>query len=423
MRRLEYKNYMLSLLTIIATFNYLDRVVLALLLEPIKYEFDLSDTQLGFLTGFAFTLFYAVAGIPIARWSDRGNRNLIVTLTTALWSAMVCLCGLVGNFAQLLLIRIGVAVGEAGCVPVGQSLISDYFSRHSRPHAMAIYWSCTPISVFLGYLVGGWLADQFGWRATLIVIGLPGVFLAILARTTLREPRIHSEKPVATLAVEPPLKLVIRTLWRRDSFRYISMAFCIAYFFAMGITQWLPAFFMRSYDMGINEVGMWLALSIGVFGLLGNYLGGVLTVRYACANESLQMRAVAISLVIYGIIFVFIYSTSNKYLAIFLMAINTFIIFLTNAPVFSAIQSLVDDRMRSVAIALIFFMANLVGYGLGPMVVGGVSDLLAMHYGNNSLRYSLLIFSPGFILVAYFYLKCARTIEADIQAMESSNQA
>jgi len=194
--KLAYKHYLLGLLTVVAAFNYLDRVVLALLLEPIKQEFQLSDGQLGFLSGFAFTLFYALAGIPIARWADRGNRNTIISVTTALWSSMVALCGLVGNFNQLLLVRMGVAVGEAGCLPPAQSLIANYFDRTERPRAMAIYWMCYPIAVIIGYLGGGWLIEAVGWRMTFVVIGLPGILLAVLVKFTLREPRLKQKKIV-----------------------------------------------------------------------------------------------------------------------------------------------------------------------------------------------------------------------------------
>ena len=162
MPKFVYKHYMLGLLTVVAAFNYLDRFVLSLLMEPIKQELHLSDSQLGLLTGIAFALFYAVAGIPIARWADRGNRNTVVTVTTALWSAMVALFGLAGNFSQLLLVRVGVAVGEAGCLPPAQSLIADYFNRAERPRAMAIYWMCGPIATIIGYLGGGWLAETVG---------------------------------------------------------------------------------------------------------------------------------------------------------------------------------------------------------------------------------------------------------------------
>ena len=193
MNKTQYKNYLLILLTIVAAFNYVDRYVLSLMMEPIKQEFQLSDSQLGFLSGFAFALFYAVAGVPIARWADRGNRNIIVSITTGLWSVMLVLCGVVNNFTQLLLVRVGVAVGEAGCLPPAQSLIADYFDRSERPRAMAFYWLCSPLAIIIGYLGGGWLIEYVGWRFTFIVIGVPGILLALLVKFTLREPRLEQK--------------------------------------------------------------------------------------------------------------------------------------------------------------------------------------------------------------------------------------
>jgi len=363
MPKLAYKHYMLGLLTVVAAFNYLDRFVLSLLLEPIKQEFDLSDSQLGLLTGFAFALFYSLAGIPIARWADRGNRNAIVAMTTALWSAMVVLSGLVGNYTQLLLVRIGVAVGEAGCLPPAQSLIAEYFDRAERPRAMSIYWMCGPIAIIIGYLGGGWLAEYVNWRITFIVMGVPGIALAILVKLTLREPRL---KQISTAVVEhPSLKAVLNTLWQQRSFRHIAVAFCVAYFFGMGTSVWLPTFFIRSHGMETGELGTWLALIWGICGLFGTYLGGVLASHYATGKEALQMRSVAIIMVLSGLFYASTYLSSNKYAAFSLLSIGVIIGSLANGPVFSVIQSLVNDRMRSVAIALIFLMANLIGFGLG----------------------------------------------------------
>ena len=417
MLKLQYKNYMLILLTIIAAFNYLDRYVLALVLEPIKQEFQLSDGQLGLLTGFAFALFYASAGIPIARWADRGNRNTIVTITTGLWSAMVALSGLVGSFYQLLLVRVGVAVGEAGCLPTGQSLISDYFDRAERPRAMAIYWMCAPISVILGYFGGGWLAEYLGWRMTFVVMGLPGILIAIIAKFTLREPRIKESLVVAP--DQPSFKDVIYSLWKGPSFRHIVVAFCIAYFFGLGIGQWLPTFFIRSHGMGAGEVGSWLALTWGICGVLGTYLGGLLAGRYANHKEGLQMRAVALLFILNGFLYVMICLSLSQVVALTLLGLTGVTFGLTSAVVFSAILSLVNDRMRSTAMALIFLLANLVGLGLGPIAVGLLSDVLMPQYGNESLRYALVLFSPGYVWVAFHYWKSGRTIEAEISIAEA----
>src|SRR5687768_16882052 len=184
-----YKVYLLVLLLVICAFNYIDRLALGLVLQDIKVDLSLTDTQLGLLSGIAFALFYSIMGIPIARWADRGNRVAIITFTTALWSAAVALCGVASNFVQLLLIRIGVAVGEAGCTPPAHSLIADYFTRAERPRAVAIYMLGGQLSV-VGYLWAGWLNELYGWRVTFMLLGLPGLGLAALAWLTLREPRL-----------------------------------------------------------------------------------------------------------------------------------------------------------------------------------------------------------------------------------------
>ena len=416
MPKLSYKHYILSLLTTVATFNYIDRYLLSLVLEPIKQEFQLSDSQLGFLTGFGFALFYGVAGIPIARWADRGNRNIIVSVTTGLWSAMLVLCGLVGNFTQLLLVRVGVAIGEAGCLPPGQSLIADYYSRTERTRAMAIYWLCGPLSVIIGFMIGGWLVEFFGWRMTFIVMGVPGILLAILVKFTLREPRANLK--TSRVAQPPSFKTVLNALWQRRAFRNITIAFCVSYFFGMGIIQWLPTFFIRSHGMEISEVGTWLAFVWGLCGLFGTFLGGELASRYAAHREALQMRAVAIVFVLGGVLYIFIYLTHNQYTAMALLALAGFSATLTSGVVFSAISSLSDDRMRSVALALVFLMANLIGFGLGPIAAGVLSDLLEPVVGQESLRYTLVLLSPGYLWVAYFYWKASQTIEADIRQVE-----
>lgn len=417
MQKFKYKHYLLAVLTIVAVFNYLDRFVLSLLLEPIKQDLQLSDSQLGLLTGFAFALFYAVAGVPIARWADKGNRNTIVAVTTGLWSCMLALSALVGNFAQLLLVRMGVAVGEAGCLPPAQSWISDYFDRAERPRAIAIYFMCFPIAVIIGYLGGGWLAEQVSWRTTFLVIGLPGIFLAILVKLTLPEPRL---KQKASFHSEvPPLRVVIKTLWQQRTFPHIVVAFLVAYLFGAGIFVWLPSFFIRSHGMDIGEIGAWLALTNGVCGLIGTYLGGFLSTRYAEGRESLHMRAASLSFIVASLLYMVAYISSNKYIALACIATLSFLGSLTIGVVFSAIQNLVVERMRSVAVALVFLLSNLIGAGLGPLLAGVLSDLFAPLFGQESLRYALLLLSPGYLWAAYHYWKAGNTIEEDINAIES----
>ena len=418
MAKLQYKHYVLLLLTIVGVSNYLDRGVLALALEPIKNEFQLSDGQLGLLSGFTFALFYAVAGVPMARWADRGNRNHVITLAAAMWSSMLVATSVVGSFSQLLLARMGVAVGESGCVPPAQSLISDYFSRIERPRAMSIYWLCAPIATILSYIGGGWLIEQLGWRNTFLVIGLPGVLLAMVVKLTLREPRTVQQRTVAVTQV--PLKDVLTTLWQGRAFRHLVMTLCISVFVSVGIATWIPAFFIRSYSMSIGEAGFWIGLSSGIGGLLFTYLGGYLATRYAPGKEALQMKSIALIYVCCGgVFFLFCLSDSKVEALVLKFVVFGVILPMTLGPFFAAVQSLVEERMRAVAVAFILMFSHLIGMGLGPVAIGVVSDLLVPSFGQESLRYSLLLFSPGYLWCAFHSWKSAATIEADIKAVEA----
>ena len=417
MKKIGNKNYLLGMLVLIGVASYFDRFVFALAMEPIKQDLGLSDSQLGLMSGFAFAVFYATAGIPIARWADRGNRVTISAASVGLLGVAVSLCGLVGNFFQLLLVRAGVAVGEAGSVPAAQSLIADYFDRKERPKAMAIYFSNFTISMLVGYLLGGWMIEQLGWRITFLIIGIPAVLVALLAKLTIHEPR--SEAAINPDAAAPAMLETFQHLWQQRSFRYILISFCFSYFFSMGVNQWLATFLIRTHEMTSTEVGAWLALTWGVFGTAGNYLGGYVITRFASGQEKKQFVLLAGVMVALSIVSALIYLSPTKHFAI--ACIGFFALFSTfgNGPVFAAIQAVVPERMRSVSVALIFFAANLVGFGLGPLTLGILSDILNPVYGQDSLRYALLIFSPGLLLVGYFQWKVSRVIEADIKFIDS----
>ena len=324
--------------------------------------------------------------------------------------------GVVGSFAQLLLVRIGVAVGESGCVPTAQSLIADYFHRAERPRAMAIYWMCGPVAVIIGYFGGGWLVEHVGWRVTFMLIGVLGILLALLVKFTIREPRKKSNNHTV---YQPPLKSVIVTLWRQRTYRSIVMAFSAMYFFGMGLGQWLPTFFIRSYDMNAGELGLWFAFVWGGCSLIGTYLGGYLATRYALHKEALQMRVTALLVCVGGLLYMMIFLSSNRYDSLAYMAIVGILHSMGNGVIFSSIQSLVTDHMRSVSLAFIFLMANLIGFGLGPFTAGILSDFLAPRFERESLRYALAALSPGYIWAGSYYWKAASTINEDIQTVES----
>jgi MFS family permease len=424
MNRTTYRNYLLAVLLVVLAFNCVDRVALGMVLQSIKHDLALSDTQLGFLTGIAFALFYSVMGIPLARRADRGNRITLISVTTAMWSVAVVLCGLAGSFLQLLLIRIGVAIGEAGCMPTANSLIADYFSRPERPRAVARYLLGGPLSLVLGYCLAGWINQYYGWRSVFVILGLPGIGLALLVRLTLKEPRLaqpllkstgHAENTPSSDS-QPTFADVGRTLWHNKTFRHLSLSYSVTAFFGYGMTQWQPAFFIRSYGLGTAELGVWFAAIYGLAGSLGMYWGGELASRYAPNKEQLQLKVMAAAYVAAGAVSASVYLAPNRYLAFSLMAVSVIASGVCAGPLFAAIQTLVPERMRAQSIALIFLFANLVGMGLGPLAVGAISDVLRSVTGEESLRYSLLVLCPGYLWSAWHVWRAGQTVAGDLQA-------
>jgi MFS family permease len=419
---------MLAVLMVVLAFNSVDRVALGLVLQDIKLALHLSDTQLGVLSGIAFALFYSIMGVPIARWADRGNRVAIISVTTALWSAMVALCGSAASFAQLLLIRVGVAVGEAGCVPPAHSLIADFFSRAERPRAVALYMLGGPLSMVIGYFVAGWLNEFFGWRTTFVILGLPGLVLALVAWFTLKEPRCVAkerapgpgapgESPVMEASATVGFGEVCTTLWRNATFRNLLLCNAVISFFTFGIMQWQPAFFIRSYGLKTGELGTWFAVIYGLGGMLGTFIGGEWASRRAANNEELQLKVLCGVVAGFGVLSVGIYLAPNLPLALGLLGLAAMGAYTFNGPLFATIQTLVPENMRATSIALFYLFANLVGMGLGPLAAGAMSDFFRSWAGEESLRYSLLALSPGYFWSAWHLWRASIHVTRDLAAL------
>jgi MFS family permease len=421
----RYRNYLLTVLLVILAFNFVDRMALGLVLQDIKTDLHLSDTQLGLLTGIAFALFYSVMGIPIARWADRGNRVLIIALTTAFWSAAVAICGLIGSFSQLMLTRIIVGVGEAGCVPTAHSLIAEYFTRAERPRAISVYMQGIPASVVVGYFVAGWLNEFYGWRMMFLAIGLPGFLLAGLAWFSLRDPRGKKREVAASTPVHPNLKEVWVTLWASATFRHLLYSYSVSFFFSYGVLQWTPAYFVRSFGLKSGQLGTWLAVIYGVSCVVGTYLSGEWATRRAAHNERLQLQVLTIVICISCIFCTFVYLpalTPNYYLAFVWLGLFSMTTVTLNIPAFAVIQTLVPAHMRAMAIALVYLFANLIGMGFGPWATGALSDALWPWVGKESLRYALLALSPGFFWVAWHLWQASRTVTSELQGKRYAEQ-
>ena len=409
------RNYALSVLVVVYTFNFIDRQILSILLEPIKLELGLSDTALGLLTGFAFALFYATLGIPIARYADKSNRRNLIALALAIWSAMTALSGLAQNFWQLLAARIGVGVGEAGCSPPAHSIIADYFPAENRATALGIYSLGIPVGILFGFLAGGWLNEFFGWRVAFFVVGIPGLLLALLVRYSLREPPRGMAEGRPDPGEQPGVMETFRFMWRKKSFRHLAFGGALTAFVGYGVVTWVPSFLMRSHGMETGEIGTWLGLILGIPGGIGIAAGGWMADKLGARDTRWYLWVVTVALLL-GVPFAFgIYLSDSALAALLFLIVPVALGNFYQATTFSQTQGLATLRMRAVAAAVLLFILNIIGLGAGPQAVGIVSDLLNPTYGQDSLRYSLLIFSFVNIWSAYHYYVAGKYLAEELE--------
>lgn len=424
MQPTKYRRKMLTLLAVIYAFHFVDRNIVTLLIEDIKRDMQLSDTQVGLLTGMAFALFYSTLGIPIARWADRGNRITIISLATALWSAMVVCCGLAGTYLQLLLTRVGAAVGEAGCVPPAQSLIADYYKRKERARAISLYMLGGQASIILSSATAGWLNQLYGWRVAFLVLGAPGLLLALLVRLCLHEPRLSVmstglKHPAAVhpAAVEPAGYLaVFKILWRLRAYRHLTAGFTILYLFGFGVGQWVPPFLIRTYGIDTAELGAWYGLIWGIGGIVGVYAGGHLVSQYIADDEPLQLTIMGALLALFIPLYLGIYLTHSLSVVFGLMTVGALLYTAMTGPLYALIQQVVPPNMRAMAVAVALLLSNLIGMGLGPVAVGAMSDFFEPHVGTESLRMALVIWTPGYLWGVFHLLRARRYVRDDVES-------
>jgi len=415
-----YRNYVLGVLFVVYVFNFIDRQILAILLQPISEELQVSDTQLGFLAGIAFAIFYTFAGIPIARYADSAVRRSVIAAGLAVWSAMTAASGLARSFAHLALARVGVGIGEAACSPPAHSLIADYFPVERRATALAIYATGIHVGTFLGFMAGGWLREFFDWRVAFFAVGLPGLALAVLMRLTVREPRRGHSEGVFEDEALPPTKEVLRFLWRLRSFRHLSVAAAFSSFAGYGFSTWLPVFLERVHGMPSGEIGTWLGSIIGVFGAAGAFLGGALVDRLGVRDRrwNLWIPSLATVLGIPFLLFLMLWPEPRVGLLLAAPAVAAGAMWL--GPVFSMTQTLVRLRMRAVASAILLFVINIIGLGLGPQTVGLLNDTVFAASGDEAVRWSLLcVLVVMNAWAAVHFLLAARTLREDLLAKEA----
>lgn len=407
--------YALGILTIVYSINFIDRQLLSILQESIKADLMLSDAQLGLLTGFAFALFYTFAGLPIASLADRSNRRNIVAISLTIWSGMTALSGLATNYWQLLLARVGVGVGEAGGSPPSHSMISDIFPPEKRASAIGFYSAGISIGILFGFLFGGWLNEFFGWRVAFFVVGVPGVILALVLYFTVPEPIRGLTENRVTSGDNPSMLTVFKLLLSRPSFIFMALGAAMNSFAGYSTANWVASFMIRTHQMPTGELGTWLALIIGVGGAIGVFGSGVIADKLGKTDKRWYMWVAVCACVISIPFQISTFWVDDPYTALMCMVIPSILSNAYLGATIASVHSMVGLKMRAVSSALLFFILNIIGLGMGPTTVGLVSDMLVDQYSTDSLRYAMMYIVPTAMFVSgIFYLIASRFIREDL---------
>ena len=412
---------MLWILLIVYIFNFLDRQIVNILAEPIKTDLGLSDTQLGLLAGPAFAVFYALLGIPIARYADKPgtNRVRLISLSLAIWSAMTAVCGLAQNFVQLLFARIGVGVGEAGCTPAAHSLISDSVPPEKRSSAIAFYGLGVPIGSLLGLIIGGIVNDLYGWRVALMLVGLPGLVLALVVLFVMREPR-HSrsaEAAAAAAAIVPlSTREAMREIFASRAFVYILIASSVVAFLGYGKALWTISFFIRSHGLSTTEAGLSMAVVLGLAGVFGTWLGGKMADKFGARDKRHILTFPAFGMAVAAPILFLGYFMEDWRVAVALLIIPTILNSAYYGPAYGCVQGLVRPQARAVAASVMLFGQNLIGLGFGPFLFGVLSDALQPLAGQESVRWVLYGAAWLGLIPAFFFWRASLRLKAELKS-------
>lgn len=414
--------YALSVLSAISFFNYMDRMAIAVLVEPIKRDLGLSDTQMGIVAGFAFAALYAVLGLPLARIADRRSRVTLLSICVAAWSIMTMVTGLARSFIELFAARMGVGVGEAGCVPASHSLIGDLFPGPRRAFAISVFQAGGALGMSVGLAATGIIADTWGWRTALIAIGLAGIPLALVTFLTMKEP---ARLGMATTPVASESMLAtVKALAARPALLHLVMGISVGAFAIYGMAQWIPAFFVRIHGLSLTEIGLYQGLASAVSSVCGVLAGGAAMIRLGKKDDRWEFWWPMLSYGLSGPIWLLAILTDNIALAFGLVFVAGFIASSGVGIALSAIQSYAEPHRRATAIALVLLMSSMVGLGVGPVAVGLMSDLLAPQFGVESLRYALMISTSLLIWSGFhFWLASRRTQSSSRQREDVAIEA
>lgn len=404
----SYRAYVLGSLLLVYIFNFIDRTIINILTEPIKESFQVEDWQMGLLGGIAFAFLYTLLGIPLARVSERVNRVWIITLAVAVWSLFTILCGFATSFLALFLLRIGVGIGEAGCTPPAQSLIADYFAPKSRATAVSIYAMGVPLGGMIAGLSGGVITEQFtgpnveallagigigglfswidwpsieGWRIAFVVVGLPGLLLALIFKLTVKHPPRGYSDPPSAVKVEPAsFGEALKILASKKSYWNVVAGATIASFIGYGVGQFTTSFLIRTHGLTLTEAALLFSLILGLMAAIGVWSSGFLADKFAKRHPTALAWIPALGMLCSVPLYVFGYSASNLWIAMPPLMIAAMIHYYYLGPMYAISGGVVDSRMRATSVAITLFVVNIIGLGLGPPVMGFLSTFLKSLY-------------------------------------------
>jgi len=368
----NYRAYVLGSLLVVYTFNFIDRVVIGIIGEPIKLEFGLTDLQLGLLGGTAFALLYTLLGIPIAFIAERMNRITILSICVAIWSAMTAACGFAVNYATLFAARVGVSIGEAGCTPPANSIISDYFPADRRASALSIYALGIPIGSMIAAVGGGWIATHVGWREAFIWLGVPGVVLAIIVKLTVKEPPRS-----ATQTHAPSFGATFAALAKKPTFWHVAFGSALASFVGYGVGQFLTNFMIRTHGFTLFNAAVIIGVILGLCAAIGTFTSGFLADRISRRHPNALAWLPALGFAVATPLYLLAFVLPNIWLAMPALMIAAIMHYFYLGPMYAVTQGVAAPRMRATAVAVLLFVVNLIGYGMGPPVIGALSDFLA----------------------------------------------
>ncbi|HBO1995418.1 TPA: MFS transporter [Pseudomonas aeruginosa] len=412
--------FTLAMLTAVYLMSVADRNIFAILLPHIKAEMSLSDTQLGLLSGVAFGIFYGALGIPIAYLADRYNRRNIITGSLAIFSVMTVVCGMAGNFVQMLFARMGVGVGEAGTSPPSHAMLADYFPPERRTMAMGVLTMGGFIGMLVGFVAGGMVADAYGWRAAFYTLGLPGLLLSILLWLTVKEPQrgLTEGKAASENTAHIGFGEAFGLLWRQKTYRHCLAIFCLSSFMCYGMFVWIPTYLVRIFGMDTREIGVMFGLVVSLAGIAGALSSGWVVDALAKRDQRWGLWVLAVMSIAVTPFMLFGFTTESSMLAILSFAAPSYLMAFITPAIIVLAQRLAPLRARSMASAVLFFSSSLLGIGFGPLFVGFASDQFTGWFGDESLRYSLLALIPLAILVAGHCYFGSKSLSADISRVQ-----